>query len=311
MQSVDILEVADVQAMISAAVIPLQHDIDVLEERVRILENPVLSPSGFVMNPVFPTGWRLGVEEDFDLDVEEGQFGLYGDRGIGFYPGIGETSKAHYGTATGGATGYKDTSGRGMYSGKFIRTYDGVCYQRGFTDSAGKIWVSAIVPFSKLVSNTSKWGDMPAFVFEQCTRFPVCDPGFKWAHLAWPITNTNDPDGEIDWPEAELNNVKGYIHHQNPQVNGVQTVANPNPAIDARNWHVYRTEFWKGQRVRLLCDGVLIKELASTTLVPQKDMHIVLQNETSLLRDANGVRIPVPATSKYQVETDWLWLAHP
>lgn len=310
MQLVTILDIQDVNAVVATLLGPLQQQITDLTARVTKLETvppPVsTSPSGKEMDLFVPNGWKVAVREDFEIDCSEGQFGtIYGPRQIGFYPGPGETSAANYGTANGGTDGYKDTSKRGTYTGKFISVSGSVLKQRGFVDAAtGKIWVSSLCPFAK-IGGTSKWGDVPAYIFEQRTRFPIMDDGFKLAHLGWPISNSNELDGEIDWPEAEKRLAKGYVHHPNPTVNGLQTVITPNPAIDISQWHTWRTEWAKGQYVRLFCDGVLQGQVTDPSKLPNNLMHHSLQNETSLLRNSSGL-IPVPATAKYEVHTDWL-----
>lgn len=305
MKNVDIIEVMDVQALIQAAIQPMQVQIDDLAVRITALEqDDPTSPSGEDMNLIIPQGWKLAVREDFDIDCVEGAFGsIYGDRQIGFYPGPGETTKAASGTASGGTLGYQDTSKRGTYTGKYISVKDGVVTQRGFVDANGKIWVSALVPFA-LPGTTAKWGDVPGIILEQRSKF-MMQSGFKMAHLEWPVSGKNDVDGELDWPEAENRLCKAYIHHQNSAVNGIQTIITPNPPIDISLWHTYRTEWKKGEYVRFFCDGVLQGEMTGAK-VPANLMHVVLQNETSLLKNSSGVLIPVPSTSTYRVDTDWL-----
>lgn len=303
MKNVDIIEVMDVQALIQAAVQPMQLEIDDLKARVTGLEQGT-GGSGEDMDLTIPAGWKVVLRENFELDCAEGSFGqLYGNRQIGFYPGPGETSQAAYGTASGGAAGYTDTSKRGTYTGKYISVGDSICYQRGFTDANGKIWVSALCPFAK-PGGTAKWGDVPGIIFEQRTRF-FMDVGYKMAHLFWPVSNKNNPDGELDWPEAENKVAKAYLHHQNPDINGVQTIYTPNPPVDISQWHTYRTEWKKGQYAKFFVDGVLVGEMSGLK-IPQLDMHIVLQNETSLLRNSSGAYIQIPTVSKYRVETDWM-----
>lgn len=305
MKNVDIIEVFDVQALIQAAIQPMQIQIDDLAVRVAMLEtsNPN-SPSGADMDLSIPQGWKVAVRENFELDCAEGTFGsAYGARQVGFYPGPGEISQAAYGTSNGGTLGYQDTSKRGTYTGKYISVKDSVCKQRGFTDANGKIWVSALVPFAK-PGGTAKWGDVPGIIFEQRSKF-MMQTGYKMAHLGWPVTNTNNPDGEFDWPEAENRVCKGFVHHQNPSVNGVQTECTPSPPIDISLWHTYRTEWIKGTSIKFFCDGIMCLMLTGPK-VPAKDMHIILQNETSLLKNSGGAFLPVPSTSTYEVQTDWL-----
>ena len=256
-----------------------------------------------------PQGWKRVIDEDFLLDCAEGAFkDVYGPRKIGFYPGPNETSYAAYGTASGGTAGYKDTSARGTYTGKFISVANGICSQRLWQDTAaGKIWVSAIIPFAN-ISGTAKWGDSPGLIIEEHSRFTM-DAGFKAAHLLWPVSNTSNPDGELDWPEFDGGTVKGFIHHQNPNVNGIQTVITPSPAIDQAQWHTYRTEWMPANYVKYYCDGVLIGSMTGSK-VPANWMHIVLQNETSLLK-TNNVLNPIPAGAKGLVETKWIRVMTP
>jgi hypothetical protein len=122
-------------------------------------------------------------------------------------------------------------------------------------------------------------------------------PGYKIAMLLWPDSGVWPRDGEIDFPEGNLNSVvTGYVHHQN----GTSTLDEDNfatPVLAAHRWHTAAIN-WTPGRVTLQLDGRTIG--VSRTRVPDTPMHLVIQAETY----TDGT-IPPPGAAG-NVQIDWL-----
>ncbi len=101
--------------------------------------------------------------------------------------------------------------------------------------------------------------------------------GYKTAWMLWPDSNVSPRDGEIDFPEADLNTpMIGYLHHQGATVNNDQdywpTTATYN------SWHTATITRMPGY-VQFALDGNVIG--TSTSRLPNTPMHWILQSETS------------------------------
>ncbi len=101
---------------------------------------------------------------------------------------------------------------------------------------------------------------------------------YKTAWLLWPDSGTWPRDGEIDFPEGNLNGTIGaYVHHQggtsSADLDAFHTSAGYGP------WHTATTE-WTPGSIRFLLDGAPIH--TSTDRIPNTHMHWVLQTETGL-----------------------------
>lgn len=101
-------------------------------------------------------------------------------------------------------------------------------------------------------------------------------PGFKVAILLWPWSDTWPDEGEIDFPECNLDDptVMGFAHHADP--GGSQDVFPTTARIS--DWHVYET-VWRPHYVAFTVDGIEIGR--STTHIPSTPMRWVLQCETA------------------------------
>jgi hypothetical protein len=110
-------------------------------------------------------------------------------------------------------------------------------------------------------------------------RFLVERPavGYKIAWLLWPDSENAIEDGEIDFPEAPLGStMQGFMHHTHgtseKDQDGYETGV---PA--SSGWHTAVIE-WKAGSCSFLLDGATIG--TSTSRIPGKPMHWVIQNET-------------------------------
>ncbi|MDQ6606081.1 MAG: glycoside hydrolase family 16 protein, partial [Actinomycetota bacterium] len=118
--------------------------------------------------------------------------------------------------------------------------------------------------------------------------------GYKTAWMLWPDSNISPRDGEIDFPEADLNTpIIGYLHHQGATAGNDQDYW-PTPAT-YNSWHTATITRMPGY-VQFALDGNVIG--TSTSRLPNTPMHWILQTETSTY----GV---TPANSTY----GWIQIA--
>jgi beta-glucanase (GH16 family) len=104
-------------------------------------------------------------------------------------------------------------------------------------------------------------------------------PGFKLAWLLWPVSERWPQDGEINFPEGDLDGgINAFMHRLGATDGGDQDVYGTDGASFA-HWHTAVIE-WRPGRVRFVFDGRVIGE--STRRVPNTAMRWVLQTETSL-----------------------------
>jgi beta-glucanase (GH16 family) len=118
-------------------------------------------------------------------------------------------------------------------------------------------------------------------------------PGFGLAFLLWPDSEKWPRDGEIDFPEGELSgDIKAVAHHATDQ--GTTDPFRLPVGFDA--WHVATIE-WAPRSVTFFLDGATVG--TSTTLVPSRSMHWVLQ------AGSDGPSLPDPQAHA-RIEVDWL-----
>jgi beta-glucanase (GH16 family) len=118
-------------------------------------------------------------------------------------------------------------------------------------------------------------------------------PGFGLAFLLWPDSEKWPRDGEIDFPEGELNgDITAAAHHATE----AGTVDRFRAAATFDDWHVATTE-WRPGEVTFLLDGNEVGR--STTSVPARSMHWVLQT------GSDGKMLP-EASARARIEVDWI-----
>ena len=124
-------------------------------------------------------------------------------------------------------------------------------------------------------------------------------PGYKVAWLLWP-SSWNWKDGEIDFPEADLDGAIWGFSHQantgNPHVNALW--ARSGTTFHEGGWHVATTEWVPGKSVEFFLDGVSVGR--TTRHVPTKPMHWTLQTETALKPS------PPAKSTRGHISIDWL-----
>lgn len=230
-----------------------------------------VDPSGVAMPVGNIPGWRQVFADDFSKDVPLGQFpGAVGSRWTDY-------------------SGTMDTSGNGVYDPGEV-----VSIQHGLMDlylhsENGVHLVAAPEPII-----SSSGGGMTYGRYE--IRFkaqPVS--GYKAAWLLWPDSNVW-PDGEIDFPEGNLNSTfYAFMHHVgDPQMQDTYAASDT-----FSSWHTATID-WTPNSVTFLLDGKVIGASTNRALIPDTPMHWVLQTETQLDGGA-----PSDSAASH-VDIDWI-----
>jgi Glycosyl hydrolases family 16 len=232
------------------------------------------SPSGEPMPVGDLAGWRQIFTDDFNTPVALGRFPAAVSSRWSAYP-----STAH------------DTSGSGVYHSEKVLSVGGGILNMFIHTEGGKHLVAAPIP--KLTA-TANHGQLYGRYAVRFRADPL--PGYKTAWLLWPDSGRWPRDGEIDFPEANLNDtITGYVHHQGASSSSDQDRFPTSAGYAA--WHTAVIE-WTPGKVVFLLDGQLVGQ--TTTRVPSTAMHWVLQTETALSGPAPS------ASTQGNVQIDWV-----
>jgi hypothetical protein len=232
------------------------------------------APSGQPMPRGDLPGWKQIFADDFTTDVA-----------LGSFPGAVASSWSAY------SDGSKDTSRNGTYFPSKV-----VSIRHGLMDlhlhTEGGIHMVA-APLPKL-SATKPYGQLYG---RHAVRFRAdALHGYKTAWLLWPDSSRWPADGEIDFPEGDLDQgICAYMHHMGATSPSDQDWFCPRAAFTS--WHTAVIE-WTPTAVRFVLDGQLAG--TSTSRIPSTPMHWVLQTETAL---SGG---PPSAATDGHVQIDWV-----
>ena len=132
--------------------------------------------------------------------------------------------------------------------------------------------------------------------YEIRARMDVIE-GYKVAWLLWPQSGMKLPDGEIDFPERNLDSpyVFGFVHRQGATSGSDQAWF--RVTADATQWHTYTIE-WSPNLVVFYLDGIEVGR--TTERIPNTPMHWVIQTETRLSGGAP------PPTAAGHLQIDWV-----
>jgi hypothetical protein len=131
-------------------------------------------------------------------------------------------------------------------------------------------------------------------------------PGYKTAWLLWPDAYDDGlafwpSDGEIDFPEGDLNGeIGGFMHWQGARVGSEQDGLVTTDGYD--RWQTALIE-WTSQTVRFILNGQVLG--TATQYIPDTPMHWVLQTET-----ATDGTTPAPTTAGH-VLVAWVAVYRP
>jgi len=228
-------------------------------------------------------GWAYSYGQDFTRPAARGQF-----------------SKV-YGSSWAGYTGIRnDTSRNGSYRpDKVLSVADGVLDMSLGHDAATGLY-NVAAPFPQPPAGVNG-GSIDYLGMRSTIRFKSTKamPGYKVAWMLWP-KSWNWKDGEIDFPEASLDNqIWGFSHQADngrPHLNAMWTRS--ASTMHEGGWHTATTEWVPGKSVEFFLDGASVGR--TTDHVPTKPMHWTLQTETEL-----STKPPAKSTRGH-ILVDWL-----
>jgi hypothetical protein len=237
-------------------------------------------PSGVCAPTTDAPGWRRVFVDDFTTDVPTGQF-----------PAAVESRWGAY------ADGWTDTSGKGTYMPSKVLSVHGGVLDWFIRTEGGRHLVSA--PWPKVPGGTGPKGGHLTGRYEIRFRADRM-PGYKFVSLLWPDRDDNLRDGEIDFPEGDLDEpFMAFTHHAGASSGDDQDWF--ATGADATTWHTAVIERTAGS-VTYFLDGKQIGR--STNRLPVGEMGWVLQAETSL---AN----PTGAAAQGHLYVDWVAVSLP
>lgn len=224
-------------------------------------------------------GWRQVMTDDFNTEVP-----------VGGFPG-----SAYSSTWDVYSDGTRDTAGQNeggigrYYPSKVVSVKAGVLNKYVHTENG-------IAMAAALVARES-YGQTYGRYTVRFKADPV--PGYKVAWLLWPDSERWPDDGEVDYPEGNLNEeFYGAAIYAQPWAG--QSRSNKfETGVSFKNWHTATTE-WTPGKVEFFLDGKKIG--TSTHKVSSKPMHWVLQTETCL----PGCQ--PKSSAKGNVQIDWVAL---
>jgi Glycosyl hydrolases family 16 len=98
-------------------------------------------------------------------------------------------------------------------------------------------------------------------------------PGYHLAFLLWPDSNNWPHDGEIDFPEGNLDgHILAFMHHRGAVRGDQQDVYRTNATFTS--WHTAAID-WRRTYCRFILDGKVVG--TSTAHIPDRPLHWVLQ----------------------------------
>jgi hypothetical protein len=171
---------------------------------------------------------------------------------------------------------WHDTSGNGTYDCAKVCSQTGGMLDLYIHTVNGEHAVAA--PVAKIPgSDASKWGDNLYGRYVIRFRSDALH-GYKTAWLLWPESGVWPRDGEIDFPEGNLDGViKAFMHRQNGTSGSDQDAYATSSTYPT--WHTAVID-WLPNRCTFSLDGKVIGN--STSRVPNTPMHWVIQTETNL-----------------------------
>jgi hypothetical protein len=232
------------------------------------------NPSGAAMPVGNLPGWNQVFSDDFTTSVPVGGFSnctlgsSIMDSDCSGLPASVESQLWAY------PDGWTDTSGNGRYTPSQVLSIHNNMLDYYLHTSSGIHEVAAVVP--KIpggpTGNGLQYGAY-AIRFKTDTI-----SSYKTAFLLWPDSENWPADGEIDFPEGNLDSTMSAYMHQEGATSGSQQDAY-NTSDTYASWHTAVIE-WTPTTCEFILDGQVIG--TSISLIPNTPMHWVLQAETAL-----------------------------
>ncbi len=236
-------------------------------------------PSGQPMPQGNVAGWNQVFSDDFTTNVPVGGFSgctwntdLMNSNCSSLPPAVAAKWWAY-------PNGWTDTAGNGYYAPTQVLSIHNRMLDMNLQTTADGVSLVA-APEPKIPGGVNGGGLLYG---AYAVRFQAqLLPGYKTAWLLWPDayddgTATWPADGEIDFPEGDLNsNINAFMHWMGATNDNQQDVYSTSATYD--DWHTAVVE-WTPTMVRFILDGQVIG--TSTQHIPDTPMHWVLQTETS------------------------------
>ncbi len=241
---------------------------------------PTTSPSAQAMPVGNLNGWRQIFTEDFTTPVPEGSFpGSTYSTKWGVYPDNSPDTAAN---TEGARSRY--------YASRVVSVRDGILNKRLRTENINGVSTPLVATLTPLLPGTPSYNPAQNGGWPQINNTPTSMrygrysirfradsvEGFKTAWLLWPETENWPADGEVDFPEGDLNGrICAFMHRQNATAGSDQDAGCSNATFTT--WHtatIERTPTY----ISFLLDGTEI--LRSTNRLPEKDMNWRIQTET-------------------------------
>jgi hypothetical protein len=254
----------------------------------------IACPSGECLPAGDPPGWRLLFADDFLEPVAPGQWSDCRMETMACF-GLPDPYRSRWWAFL---AGWNDNAS-GVYSPSRVLTIaDGVLDFHLHTEGGVHL---AAAPVPLIHGRSGRLGQLYG---RYAVRFRA-DPlhGYKIAWLLWPDSEQWPRDGEIDFPEGNLDSViEAYLHHQDGKAANDQSGFSSGIPV-AGAWHTAVIE-WTPEAVRFLLDGKAVG--ASAERIPDTPMHWVFEATTTL----DGYE-PADETDGY-VQIDWVavWEVH-
>jgi hypothetical protein len=243
-------------------------------------------PSGFPIPTSAPGGWTLIYAEDFLTNVA-----------LGAWPataGGGQPKPPGYSDIQAYPSPWTDPPGPAHYNPAKVLSIH---------DSCLDVWLhtdSSLGPLAGTVSPVLPGGQNRLRI-QICALFPSIS-GFHVSPLLWPDSNVWPRDGEIDWPEGDLNGSQDatcFVHHQGGTSGGDQDSWNSGVVLSDGAWHVYTLEWVAGNHVTVQREDA--GPHTFSTRIPSTPMHYEFQT---------GAPSTPPGGSSGHILLDWMVVAN-
>lgn len=232
------------------------------------------NPSGVPMPTGDLPGWKQVFADDFSQAVPVGGFSGCASRETLSSSSCSGLPAAVRSQLWAYPDWWSDTSGNGRYMpSKVLSIHDNMLDYNLHT-SGGTHMVAAVVP--KIPGGPDGTGLQYGAYAVRFKADPI--PGYKTAFLLWPDSGNWPADGEIDFPEGNLDGTMNAYMHRLGATSGGEQDAFPTSETYA-SWHTAVIE-WTPHLCRFILDGRVIG--SSYSLIPNTPMHWVLQAETAL-----------------------------
>jgi hypothetical protein len=195
------------------------------------------------------------------------------------------------------ADGWHDSSGNGVYyCSKVCSVKNGVLDLHLHSENGAPL---VAAPYPLIPGGSSQNGQLYGRYMIRFKSDPVA--GYKAAWLLWPDSEHWPYDGEIDFPEGNLNSsFCAFMHRRGATSSSDQDAFCSGTTFTS--WHTAVIE-WTPLHVRFILDGRTIG--TATDRIPNAPMHWVLQTETRL---SGGP--PSPSAAGH-VQIDWVAVYRP